>query len=228
MHKQEWCKIRPIIYPLYSLHFLTICANFYFRLCLHHCHRISTPSLIEYSDRISHRPPNEVDTMMTTYPAAANLSVNYCTSGDASAIVTVCGINNVCSFILLFFISASYCSSLSPSSLFCLNAFLSLLLCSLCRHPLLNIDIHFVIMAGPNRNQQWQQRSLDRMILPFPFRCRRRLHCCLCCCTRKNLSHLIRYSPSIAAAHILLGLSDRSRHVPLTPEPESYFRLRIR
>ena len=30
VHQQEWCQLCPIIYTLYSLHFLTICTNFPF------------------------------------------------------------------------------------------------------------------------------------------------------------------------------------------------------
>ena len=41
-HQQEWCQLRLIVFILYSLHFLTICANFPFFL-RHHNQQSAPP-----------------------------------------------------------------------------------------------------------------------------------------------------------------------------------------
>ena len=112
--KQEWCQLRPIIYPLYSLHFLTIFTKFPFLPSLppptqyvSTTNRVRRPLGSGVYDCVAPRLPNKANTTMMAYPAAVNLSDNHCAARDASVIVTLSGINNVFPFILLLFLPIS-------------------------------------------------------------------------------------------------------------------------
>ena len=108
-------------YPLSSIHYTSsqYTPTSPFRLCHRNQQSVLPPTehasttdrvlrplgLVVY-DRISSLPLNYADTSMSMYHVAANLSSNHCVSGYASTIAKVSGINNVFSFILIFFTSS--------------------------------------------------------------------------------------------------------------------------